>query len=204
MFNKKIQIIILLTVNLVLSLKSTSFCRIEINVCQGYYDFKQIYQTKCNLIECSDRFKIKCFNSNICSNDIKECNDYKQLNSNVYIFISKLIGIKSKKRDQLEKFNRHIRLCKNNIYKFNTNDFCVNGLNCMDKLVSLTSRGNKQANKIVDCKCPNELSFKFSKYCTKDSIVCDFSFKSNTNTLFNNIKNCGNGNVTNFRSYIKF
>ena len=46
MFNKKIQIIILLTVNLVLSLKSTSFCRIEINVCQGYYDFKQIYQTK--------------------------------------------------------------------------------------------------------------------------------------------------------------
>ena len=74
----------------------------------------------------------------------------------------------------------------------------------MDKLVSLTSRGNKQANKIVDCKCPNELSFKCSKYCTKDSIVCDFSFKSNTNKLFNNIKNCGNGNVTSFRCYIIF
>ena len=80
MFNKKILIILLIKLHLALALKSANFCNLKQKVCKGYYDTKQKYQTKCDLIECSDeRFSFKCSND-ICTKNKTECIKYKKLN----------------------------------------------------------------------------------------------------------------------------
>ena len=208
MFNKKILIICLLKLHLALALKSANFCTLKQKVCKGYYDTKQKYQTKCDLIECSDEtFSLKC-SKDICSNNKTECNRYKKLNSNMYILIGKQAALNPKMTDQyleerksLQIFNKNIQVCNYKIYKFDQNDFCVNGVNCVEKIISSFGLGYNYVNKKIDCKCPNEKSFKCAKFCTKDSIACDYSKSNNNNkTFIANVKNCDNGN----NSFLKY
>jgi hypothetical protein len=202
---------LLLSLHLALSLKSANFCKLEQKVCKGYYDTKQKYQTKCNLVECSERFKIKC-SSNICSNNKTEGNEYKQMNSYVHILLKKHSDLKMtdkyfKEKSSFETFNKHIKKCENKIYNFDhENDFCLNGQNCVEKLVSPIGLGYNYVNRKIDCKCPNEQSFKCNKYyCTKDSIACDYYRENikNSKALFAKINNCNSGNVSNLRSFFK-
>ena len=209
MLNKQILIILLLSLHLTLSLKSANFCKLEQKVCKGYYDTKQKYQTKCNSVECSERFKIKC-SLNICSNNKTECNEYKQMNSYVHILHKKHSELKMtdkylREKSSFETFNKHIKKCENKIYNFDQKDFCLNGKNCVEKLVSPTGLGYNYVNRKIDCKCPNELNFKCTKYyCTKDSIACDYYRENVKNkALFAKINNCNNGNVSNLRSFFK-
>jgi len=200
MFNEKILIILLLTLHSALAFKSANFRNLKQKVCKGFYDTKQKYQTKCDLVECSDeRFTIKC-SQDICSNNKTECN---QLN----ILIRKQAAFNSKMTDQyLEKERKKFEICRNIIYKFDTNDFCVNGLNCEKKIVSPTALGYNYVRRKIVCKCPNEKRFKCGKYCTKDSISCDY-FTSNIKLFDTNINKCnnnydGNYNILSlFRSY---
>ena len=70
----------------------------------------------------------------------------------------------------------------------------------MEKLVSPTGLGYNYVNRKIDCKCPNELNFKCTKYyCTKDSIACDY-YKKNK-ALFAKINNCNNGNASFLKSF---
>ena len=93
-------------------------------------------------------------------------------------------------------FKMNIQVCNYKIYKFDQNDFCVNGQNCVEKFVSPTALGYNYVKRKIVCKCPNEKEFKCGKYCTKDSIACDL-FKLNK-TLFVNINKCGNNDVSIF------
>jgi hypothetical protein len=179
--------------------------------CRGIYDeTHQKYQTKCEFIKCFGKFHFNCgLNSNnICSKNLTECNEYNKiiLNKNVKILIglepSLNIKINNNEKDKIKNFNKHIQNCKNTIYKLNTNDFCLNGLNCMERFVSPTALGYNYVKRKIDCKCPNEKGFKCGKYCTKDSNACDF-LKSNK-TSFVNIDKCGNNNVSIFRSFFHF
>jgi len=199
MFSKIILIILLLTLHSALALKSVNFCNLKHRVCKGFYDSKQKYQTKCDLVECSDeRFTIKC-NKDICSNNKTECNQLNILIREQAAFNSKLTGQYLEERKKFE-------ICKNNIYKFDQNDFCVNGLNCEKKIVSPTALGYNYVRRKIVCKCPNEKRFKCGKYCTKDSISCDY-FTSNIKLFDTNIKKCNNNYYDNnsifsfFRSY---
>jgi hypothetical protein len=167
------------------------------------------YQTKCDLIECSDeRFSFKC-SKDICSNNKTECYKYRKLNSNLYILIGKHAALNPKMTDQyLEErkspqiFNKNIQVCKNKIYNLDKNDFCVNGVNCVEKIISSIGLGYNYVNKKIDCKCPNEKNFKCGKYCTKDSIACDYSKSNNNNkTFIANVKSCDNDNFSFLKSY---
>jgi hypothetical protein len=199
MFNKKILIILLIKLHLALALRSANFCILKQKVCKGSYDTKQNYQTKCDLVECSDEiFSFECSND-ICSNNKTECNKYKQLNS--YFSNSKFREKYFQKKMNFDTFNKNLKECDKKTYKLNTNDFCLLGLVCVKKQVAPTSLGYNYVNKRIYCKCPNEKSFKCAKYCTNDSIACDH-LKSNfsNNTFIANINSCNNSNVSFLRS----
>ncbi len=190
MFNKKNLLILFLTFNLTLSLESTDFCKLEQKVCKGHYDVKQNYQIKCGLNDCPEKFSIKC-SINICSNNKTECKVLKQLNSYVNYVLGKQDKI-NPKIEERNKFIKHTQVCENKIYKYDSNDFCFAGMNCIKRFVSLSGMGYNYVNKKIDCKCPNEYSFKCGKYCTIDSNACDH-YKSNENKiLFTKINKCSN------------
>ena len=53
----------------------------------------------------------------------------------------------------------------------------------------------------IDCECPSKQSFKCGKYCTKDSLACDFyTLNSNMKYYFRKIAHCGNENITTFKT----
>jgi hypothetical protein len=205
MLNKKILIIILLTLHSAIALRSANFCHLKQKVCKGYYDKKQKYQTKCDLVECSDsddKLTIKCGLDHICSSNKTECNKYKQLNS--YFTNSKFIKKYSKIKMNFDAFNNNLRGCQKKIYKFDKNDFCLLGIICVKKQVSPTGLGYNYVKKKTDCKCPNVKGFKCGKYCTKDSNACDYlKLNKNNKTFIENIKTCDDGNVSFLRSFFQ-
>ena len=77
---KKLSLILLfLTLNLTISLKSTDFCiPKQQNECKGYYDRHKKYQIKCKTIKCHGTFNYDC-GSEICSNNMTECKKYNQI-----------------------------------------------------------------------------------------------------------------------------
>ena len=188
MVNRKILFILFISIQLVFSLKSDYLCRLEQIVCKGFYDSKQQYKTKCKLVDCSSSFSTKC-GINTCSRNRTECQEYKKFNSYVHTWIGKQAALNPKMTDMylkeratLHAFNKDIKACKKRMYKLESNDFCLNGFVCAEKL-SL-SFGYTLIKKKIDCKCPNKNSYKCGIYCTKDSIACDYIKKIKQNQHF--------------------
>ena len=112
-----------------------------------------------------------------------------------------------KEKAKLIMLNKEIQICKEKIYTFNSNDFCQTGFNCNEKTIKSAIYGYYFNVKKIDCKCPNENSFKCGKYCTENSNACDYSRQKeikNNKTLLAKIKNCGNDNVSILRSNFRF
>jgi hypothetical protein len=198
MFNQKSVIILFFTFNLTTSLKTTDFCILNQQECKGFYDRKENYHTKCDLIKChGNEFRHQCEFS-ICSRN--KCDEYKQSTTFKNILFLRqpitpiLVSSISNEKNKIKLFKENIKYCKNKLYKFDSNDFCLNGRNC--KTVHLAYGYNRKTKK-VDCKCPSKQSFKCDKYCTTDSNACDY-FKKNKN--LENINDCGNQNTTTFSS----
>ena len=134
-----------------------------------------------------------------------ECNEYKKLNSNVKRmlilervrpFLNSIIKTENlKKKMKHQMFNKDIQICKEKNYKFNSNDFCQTGLNCIEKIIKPTEVGYNYDIKKIDCKCPNENSLKCVKYCAEIKI---------NKTLLSKVKKCGNDNVSILRSNFRF
>ena len=83
------------------------------------------------------------------------------------------------------------------LYKFELKDFCLNSNDCK------TFLGHRyKMVKQVDCKCPNEKNYICGKYCTTDSIACNY-FQLLNEIKYNllNIKNCGNQNSVYMKPY---
>jgi hypothetical protein len=193
MFNKNTLTLLFLTFNLTKSLKSIDLCILKQKECKGFYNKQENYEIKCDLIKCYGKLNYRC-GTNICSKSIIECNEYNKMTLyNKIILESKtndtFMAMKYLK-DKLtfKLFIKHIQICKNKIYEFQSNDFCLREKEC--KKVNIT---NKQQ---TDCKCPTNQSFMCEKYCATDSLACDY-FKLNENSKYftNNIIDCDQ-NVT--------
>jgi hypothetical protein len=191
MFNKNTLILLLLTFNLAKSLKSIDLCILKQKECKGFYNEQENYDIKCDLIKCYGKLNYRC-GSNICSKSIIECNEYNKMTLyNKIILESKtndtFMAMKYLK-DKLtfKLFIKHIQICKNKIYEFQSNDFCLREKEC--KKVNITQQQQQQ----TDCKCPTNQSFMCAdKYCATDSLACDY-FKLNENNKYftNNIIDC--------------
>jgi hypothetical protein len=199
MLKQKSLILILLALNLTTSLLVNDFCIRKQKECKGFYDEKQNYKIKCNLIECYGTQSNQCSNR-ICSKNVTKCDKYNQLESimKMYLEIEKIYpNLAAKYKEQKNKFyllNNKIKDCKIKAYKFDSNDYCVNGKNCWTSF----GYGLLKTIKQTDCKCLIKLSFKCGDFCTKNSDSCDY--KSNNKNKLSKINNCGNQN-TNFKNY---
>jgi hypothetical protein len=202
MLQKSTVIVFMLALHLIYGLKSTDYCIQKQKECKGYYDNQQNYHTKCKPVKCNGKFSIQCGDkSNICTNQKIKCTKYdnalsfffniiNEIKTSDPLFAAKYLTEKNK----IQIFNKHIKDCQNKIYKFKSNDFCLNGKNCVEIRKELIGFGFNYRKipitKTIDCKCPASKSFKCDKYCTTDSIACE-----NQNQFFN-ITECGNHNIT--------
>ncbi len=162
---------------------------------KGFYDRQHNYHTKCELMKCNGSFKNDC-GFNICSRNKKNCNNYFYVYSNLALTtpaIDALFALKDfEKQKKFHLFNKQISACKNNIYKFESKDFCLNKADCF--MINNFFKGIGKISHKVDCKCPSKRSFKCGKYCATNSIACNI-IKSNK--IKNKITaDCGNKNIT--------
>jgi hypothetical protein len=206
MVNIKI-FVFLLTLHLAASLKPNDFCIRKQQECKGFYDRKHNYHTKCELIKCNGVSRNHC-GFNICSKNKNKCIDYIYVYSNLALItpaIDFLFALKYfEKHKKFQLFNQKIPDCKNEIYKFESKDFCSNEGNCfmINNYLNRLALNRKITHKI-DCKCPSKQSFKCGKYCATNSIACGF-IESNLIKI-KNIAACGNQNKTfNKYNYGKF
>jgi hypothetical protein len=203
---KKISLILLiLTIHLTISLKSTDFCiPKQQKECKGYYDRHQKYQIKCNTIKCHGTFNYDC-GSDICSNNMNECKKYNKIKliQNQSFRTRIVLTLTTKhlmEKNDFELLNKQIKDCEYRIYKFNSNDFCLNGKDC--RIIDYYR--HKKIIKQIDCQCPNKQSFKCEKYCTIDSLACDFYKSKENKQYFQNITLCGNHDITTFKTNSNF
>jgi hypothetical protein len=205
MFNKKSVIILCVILHLAISLKSSNFCFIKQQVCKGFYNEYEMYQTKCEKMNCHGKFNYDC-GFHVCSNNMTDCNSYKQFDSYIKLILqmqsinSIITSDQIKTKKSFKMFNKQIRSCQNQNYEFKSDDFCLNGKDC--KIVKNYSFHKIKFMKSTVCKCPIKQSFRCGEYCTSDSIACDYH-RLNENKSFlvsSNINNCGNQNVTILKS----
>jgi hypothetical protein len=202
---KNILLILLFRFQLAMSLKSSDFCITKQEVCKGFYNEKYNYQIKCELIKCNDKLSYEC-ESNVCSKNKATCNEYKDMD--IYLKIlnlqlitteQKLFQSEFKDKNRIVFFKKHIKECKNKFYKFKSNDFCVNGQNCTEivKIYKILAFNHRSflTSKNIHCKCPIKQSFSCGKYCTTDSIACDYYKLMKNEKKFEIIKDCGNHNI---------
>jgi hypothetical protein len=209
MFNTKSLIILSLSLHLTICLKTTDLCFLKQQDCKGFYDEQQNYQTKCKPIKCHDNLTYEC-KSKLCTRNKLECNEYNHLQSYMNILLEQqafnpLLAVQNQKEiNNFKNFNKNIKLCQNKVYKFKSNDFCLNGKNCIEKNLGKSfDVYHHKMTKQIDCRCSVKQSFKCGKYCATDSIACDYYNKSKliNQNLNRSIKDCGNHNITYLRYY---
>lgn len=82
-------------------------------------------------------------------------------------------------------------------YKWNANDFCLNGLSCQRKIKlphRLINTKIKMYQKTA-CKCPSKYRFRCdgNKYCVRDASICDEPTRFNQSSKA--IKSCLNNHA---------
>ena len=115
--NKK-SLIFLLTIHLVISLKSNDFCILKHKECKGLLCDEES-------IKCQEPFNNDC-GFNICSNNNNKCIEYFNYYSKLTLTIPSLDALYAYKIFEKHKkfyfFNNQIPDCKNNtVYKFKSN-----------------------------------------------------------------------------------
>jgi hypothetical protein len=202
MLNKKSKILIFLTLHLAIGLKSIDFCTSKQQECKGIYDKNQNYHIKCEPIKCHEPFSYKC-GFKICTSNKTKCEEYTKIKIQMKIVLkSHSVSLINEEhylegRKKLDLLKKNIPNCQNKVYK--PNDFCLNGGNCIEiRIIPKVFGYFHKKRKQIDCKCPASKSFKCGKYCTTDSIACDYY---NSNEINASIKDCGNHNITIQRSF---
>jgi len=140
--------------------------------CTGMYNSLNLkYTEKCEKISCQTPLPYNC--KDYCTLNMLDCMN--------------LIFSQS-----YNNFKISVRNCFN--LKHKSSDFCLNGKNCF----LITTNKIAIISNIIDCKCPENESFKCGDYCTKDSVICDFIIKLKKKSALNKTKSCNNAN-TNYR-----
>jgi hypothetical protein len=145
--------------------------------------------------ECRGQFSYKCESFQICSKNKTDCLNYNLLNSYVkLLFEFKIINpqysiIHEEERRRFKLFNKHIENCK---YKFEPEDFCLNGAQSTDK---------KLTHSNVNYECPKRKSFKCGNYCATNSYACNYHKSNGKSRQFFNIAKCANQKLSLFRFF---
>ncbi len=200
MLNINVLIILLIKLHLAICFEANDFCVLKQQECKGFIDDQQKYQIKCNLIKCHGIYSNDCHESHICSNNTTNCKKYNKIK----LYFKKRVLQQNINRYLAAKnnfisFNKNIKNCKNKVYEFDQNDYCVNRRKCQ---IALGHR--YKMTKEIECRCPTEnQSFKCGKICASDSNACDYyqAINKNNNEQFENIKDCNIYNITYFRPY---
>jgi hypothetical protein len=112
---------------------------------------------------CINKLSHECESENkYCTKNKTHCNEYKRFYGYLKISIN-LIQIDpsfndrfKKEKKKLQSFNKMIHACERKIYKFNSNDFCLNGENCIEIRKVIKGFGfNYRSHKVskqIDCK----------------------------------------------------
>ena len=183
MFNKKSIIFLFLTLNLVFGLNPIDFCSSKQQECKGIYDKNHTYQIKCEPIKCHKPFSYKC-GLNICARNKTKC-----ISLTKHHFMNE-------EENKIKLFKKNVLECQNQNYNFETNDLCVNGKNCFEINNNLKGFGfnyrKLKTTEKIDCKCPRRQNFKCGKYCSTNSIACDYHKSAKNEKLISQIKGCGN------------
>jgi hypothetical protein len=188
---------------LIVCLKPTDFCNFK-QACNNLNDKQQ--QDDVNgcesTMKCPETFSHDC-GSAICSRNITECKIYNKMKLYLSMDLEgqTVPAVSAKhmmEKKRLKLFTKQIKECgEYKLYKYKPADYCLNGVNC--KLIN-RFRYHKMTTQI-DCECPSKQSFKCGKYCTKDSLACDFyTLNSNMKYYFRKIAHCGNENITTFKT----
>ena len=164
------------------SLLSQNFCKINERKCVGSYNFLNIYQVNCKNVECIGEYKYAC-GKDKCAKTQEDCDLYLLLLemykfSKFFHSYNKIFNIEEKKAFKI--FNNKLQECPLNKNTFKEDDFCLNESNCVEKTRSFRSVRAIYSSKKVECKCTDKLSYHCGKYCTLDSIACDFLKEQNT------------------------
>ena len=201
MFHKKSLIIAMMRLYLIVCLKPNDFCQFK-QACNSLNDEQQ--QDNVNgcgsTMKCPETFSHDC-GFNICSKNITECKKYND--GKFYLSIeleAKTMPAVSAKhvmeKKRFKLFNKQIKECEYKLNKLKSADYCLNGINC----ILINRFKYHKYHKQIDCECPSEQSFKCGRYCTKDSLACDFYKQNKNKKHFQNITHCGNDNITTFKT----
>lgn len=186
----------------VISIKTNDFCKNIDTNCTGSYDSKYNYKTHCTNFKCQGKHAYQC-GLNKCSIDKQSCGLYNKILMMIKQFErSALFG---NKLSSFDAFNSKILKCVSmSKYTLKASDICKSGINCFEKQKFLKRYGRTESIKKIDCFCRGKYNYHCGKdFCSVDSKACHtFNLilkKSNVSTeTFNEIKQCGNGNLTIF------
>ena len=178
MLNRKIFTFFLLTFHLAIAiLKPTDFCILKQKECKGFYDEQNNYEQKCETIQkCHGSFSFNC-DLDICSKTKLKCKAYI-FNNIIQSEFSKLAG-NSIDRNKTSILKKQMKVCEKKHYEFKSNDFCLNGNNCIEIRKEIAGFGfvyrSLTKTRKIECQCPDKQRFKCdNKYCTTHSFACDF------------------------------
>ena len=185
--------------NFFLSVVITSFLILNLVYGDGlrtsdvcYLDYSENNSSEANQgIDCFNKYPYRC--------GPIHCTTNKNSCLMLYMWFQSIGRYTNKKEHQQRldnylKFFNTIKPCPR--YKFETNDLCLNGLNCFYIHKIPYRLANSKFNLIErkECSCIGIYNYKCNKnYCSNNKLACDVVNNTNNDSKINSeIKNCDN------------
>lgn len=172
------------------ALKPADFCKLPNKRCIGFIDKYLKYSKSCELIKCQGIYSYPC-TDHLCTLDRKYCDVFMNLR-----FLSLAYD---RLKEKYYKLNTNFKQCSFAAYKFDSNDVCVSGKNCL-----IRDNRSGQYIKTFDCQCVSRLSYKCgSNYCSLHNHACHAFNSLNITSI--QLKLCGNDEqIVQHRNFIYF
>ena len=142
---------------------------IKLMECFKATDFCQRKEIKGKKSECHGNFQLSCDN-NFCAKDQSNCKNFILFRTlkNLYKYEKDFIIFENK----YKTFLGHIADCPQpKVYKWNSNDFCLNSKDCVTTFMKLWSFNQIKES---ECKCKGKHSFRCNTdYCALNKQTCD-------------------------------
>lgn len=177
------------------TLKSNHICSLSENTCRGSFNLANKYIVKCDKSECNKKYEFKC-SSEYCTVNSEHCTNFHNLKV-LLKTIMKSSRTYEKYIAKYMSFIKGIQNCSESADELQSNDICMNGMNCfVKKPLKLRYSGLHLYNRI-ECPCSELNSYQCGMYCTVHKNVC---LELNTNatklaSMSSLIKKCGNDNT---------
>ena len=144
-----------------IQLKLNDFCRATDLVCTGHYNKFYKYTQSCRKIRCSGEYSYEC-GTEFCAKEKSNCDDILQFN-----LIMNTIDLNHKFKNS---FLNQIQKCSIDLLKptfEKKNEICSN--------IGYCYTNDYSAAKKIACPCIGKLNYVCGgKFCTKNSLVCDY------------------------------